>query len=283
VDERTHWLRTAAALLNAPTPELAHELFVDALMRLTHADVTTRVGLRPHDPEAISITVAARGAVPPRERWPDASQARAHPLSQYYATTTDRSPVRLTDLLAAGWTLDDDAREAMAALDITVHQMTLPCSPRGAHFDGWVVLNDDGFAEAELSLLTELQPLLVGLDRHIRLFSASVGVGVAAPEEDPALTPRERVVLDLMAVGATAEAIAARLAISARTVHKHQEHLYRKLAACDRLSAVLAAQRRGLLPGPDGSAWSRPGSAPLCATSEPSRIPVRTGRGRASA
>jgi DNA-binding CsgD family transcriptional regulator len=252
VDERTHWLRAASELLNAPTPERAHDLFIEELMRLTRADVTTRVGLTPHDPQAISITVAAREAMPPREHWPVASQARAHPLSQYYATTTDRSPVRLTDLVAAGWTLDDDAREAMAALDITVHQMTLPCSPRGADFDGWVVLNADGFRDADLSLLTELQPLLVGLDRHIRLFSAAVGLGVPVPQQDPALTPRERVVLDLMAVGATAERIAARLAISARTVHKHQEHLYRKLGACDRLSAVLAAQRRGLLPGPDG-------------------------------
>lgn len=252
MDVHARWLRTASELLNAPTPELAHGLFVEELMRLTHADMATRVGLTPHDPEAISITVAAREAVPPREHWPVASQARAHPLSQYYATTTDRSPVRLTDLVATGWVLDDDARDAMTALDITVHQMTLPCAPHRADFDGWVVLNTDGFRDADLSVLTELQPLLVGLDRHITLFSAAVGFGVPPPAEDPALTPRERVVLDLLAAGATAERIAARLAISARTVHKHQEHLYRKLGACDRLSAVLAAQRRGLLPGPGG-------------------------------
>jgi hypothetical protein len=30
-------------------------------------------------------------------------------------------------------------------------------------------------------------------------------------------------------------------------VHKHQENLYRKLGAVDRLSAVLEAQRAGLL------------------------------------
>ncbi len=66
-------------------------------------------------------------------------------------------------------------------------------------------------------------------------------------------------VLELLARGSTAEGVAARLAISPRTVHKHQEHLYRKLGACDRLSAVLAAQRLGLLPpGGSGRAASLP-------------------------
>ena len=252
MDEQARWIRLAAEILNAPLPSVAHDLLVEGLMRQTHADVATRIALTPQQPGALRIEVEAREAVPPREHWPVAAQARAHPLSQYYATTSDPSPVRLTDLVAAGWTLDEEARDAMVALDITVHQMTLPCAPHRADFDGWVVLNTEGFRDTDLSLLTELQPLLVGLDRHIRLFSASVGFGVPAPEKDPPLTPRERVVLDLMAVGSTAESIAARLAISARTVHKHQEHLYRKLGACDRLSAVLAAQRRGLLPGPDG-------------------------------
>ena len=43
-------------------------------------------------------------------------------------------------------------------------------------------------------------------------------------------------------------AIGIRLGISPRTVHKHQEHLYRKLGAVDRLSAVLRAQEAGVLP-----------------------------------
>ena len=65
------------------------------------------------------------------------------------------------------------------------------------------------------------------------------------------LTPRERIVLDHIARGATVDGIAARMAISRRTVHKHQEHLYRKLGAVDRLSAVLSAQRLGLISAPE--------------------------------
>ena len=57
------------------------------------------------------------------------------------------------------------------------------------------------------------------------------------------LTPRERRVLDLLADGLTARAIANRLSISPRTVHRHLGHLYRKLGAADRLTAVLRAQQ----------------------------------------
>lgn len=257
MDEHTRWIRAASEILNAPTPELAHDLFVDGLMRQTHADLVTRVGLTPQDPELIAICVEAREAVPPREHWPVAAQARAHPLGQYYATTSDHSPVRLTDLMAAGWTLDDDAHDAMVALGITEHQMTVPCDTRRGDFDGWVVMDSNGFSDDDLARLTDLHALLVGLDRHISLFAAAAGLGVPSPETAPALTPRERVVLELLARGSTAEGVAARLAISPRTVHKHQEHLYRKLGACDRLSAVLAAQRLGMLPaGESGRAAS---------------------------
>ena len=57
-----------------------------------------------------------------------------------------------------------------------------------------------------------------------------------------ALTARERVVLTLLSEGMTAVAIAHRLGISPRTVHKHLENIYVKLGVSDRLSAVLRVQ-----------------------------------------
>ncbi len=128
--------------------------------------------------------------------------------------------------------------------------MALPCAPRG-DFDGWIVLNEDGFTDDDLSTLTRLQSLLVGLDRHLTAFAQRERAPAAGPPDagpTPALTPREQVVLALVASGSTAQGIGARLAISPRTVHKHQENLYRKLGASDRLSAVLRAQAMGLLP-----------------------------------
>lgn len=62
------------------------------------------------------------------------------------------------------------------------------------------------------------------------------------------LTQRELTVLGLLAEGLTADAIARRLDISPRTVHRHLQHLYRKLGTTDRLATVLRAKAVGLLP-----------------------------------
>lgn len=251
MDELDRWIRAAAEILNAPAPELAHELFIEGLLRQTHADAAARIGLTPLDPEVVDIGVAADPKVSHREHWPVASVVRRHPFSRYYATSGDHSPVLLTDLLAAGWEFDDANRAAAEAMGLTEHQLTLPCHPEGGDFDGWAVFNSEGFSEDDLARLTALQPLLVGLDRHVALLAELERLRPPPDPEVVSLTQRERVVLGLMAGGGTAEGIAVRLAISPRTVHKHQEHLYRKLGASDRLSAVLAAQRLGLLTAPD--------------------------------
>ncbi|MHA6796634.1 LuxR C-terminal-related transcriptional regulator [Pseudonocardia bannensis] len=56
----------------------------------------------------------------------------------------------------------------------------------------------------------------------------------------------------MLAQGLTALAIGRRLAIAERTVHKHLQRTYAKLGVTDRLSAVLRAQRLGLLAGVHG-------------------------------
>jgi DNA-binding NarL/FixJ family response regulator len=60
------------------------------------------------------------------------------------------------------------------------------------------------------------------------------------------LTNRERDVL-LLATGQTADAVARRLQLSPRTVHKYLERIYSKLDVHDRLSAVVRAQQLGIL------------------------------------
>ncbi|QFZ21138.1 LuxR family transcriptional regulator [Saccharothrix syringae] len=71
-------------------------------------------------------------------------------------------------------------------------------------------------------------------------------LGVSGPA-DHGLTDREQTVLAVLAEGLTAEAIARRMDISPRTVHRHLQHVYRKLGTTDRLSTVLRAQSLGLL------------------------------------
>lgn len=101
------------------------------------------------------------------------------------------------------------------------------------------VLRSAPFSDKDAAHVARLTPLLRGLERVI--------AGLRSGGVPIVLTPRERTVLDALAGGSTAAGLAAGLRISPRTVHKHQEHLYRKLGAVDRLSAVLAAQRSGLL------------------------------------
>jgi two-component system, NarL family, nitrate/nitrite response regulator NarL len=61
------------------------------------------------------------------------------------------------------------------------------------------------------------------------------------------LSAREREILDLLAVGASAPDIAARLYLSTATVKTHLHNLYRKLDVSDRAAAVAEGMRRGLI------------------------------------
>jgi two-component system response regulator DesR len=84
--------------------------------------------------------------------------------------------------------------------------------------------------------------------RAVRM--VGLGMTVFQPQTDgttPALSPREREVLDLMAQGATNREIAAALHLSPHTIHEHTSGLYRKLGARNRADAVQRASRLGLI------------------------------------
>jgi ATP/maltotriose-dependent transcriptional regulator MalT len=65
---------------------------------------------------------------------------------------------------------------------------------------------------------------------------------------DQTLTPREREVLDLISAGRTNREIAGELFIAAKTAELHVSRVLRKLEARNRVEAIAAARRRGLLP-----------------------------------
>ncbi len=81
-----------------------------------------------------------------------------------------------------------------------------------------------------------------------KVLRAAARQAVHAPS--PALTPREREVLALLAQGASTHEIAARLVISPATVKTHVRNLLDKLEASNRAEAVARAASLGLLPDP---------------------------------
>ena len=67
-----------------------------------------------------------------------------------------------------------------------------------------------------------------------------------APPPPDRLTPREREVLHLLALGLTNREIASKLAVSAGTVKIHVEHIIAKLGVSDRVQAAVCAVKSGL-------------------------------------
>ncbi|GAA1842161.1 hypothetical protein GCM10009836_21900 [Pseudonocardia ailaonensis] len=138
---------------------------------------------------------------------------------------------------------------ALLRENATGQQLAFPIGP-GPTPRTVVVARREVYGAAEMALAGRIWRLLDGLDRQCRAYAAARRGGSRDAERvatSAELTPRERGVLGLLAEGHTAGAIARRLGIAERTVHKHLERCYAKLGVTDRLTAVLAAQRLGLV------------------------------------
>lgn len=97
----------------------------------------------------------------------------------------------------------------------------------------------------ESSPLSEGEPISVPRPREGR---SRTGNGDSLdPEANGELTPREVQVLQLLASGASTDAIMARLGIGRSTVRTHVQRILGKLAAHSRLEAVTTARSSGLL------------------------------------
>ena len=178
-----------------------------------------------------------------------------HPLLRYYLATGDPTPQQVADVPCG--LVDPRARAQWAqrchGLGVE-HQLAIPL-PSGTDGVRWFVLaRPTAFTAAQMHLARRVQKLIVGLDRQAAALRQWQCRG-PQPDDDAGatdvhLTPRELSVLTLVADGLTAAAVARRLVVAERTVHKHLERAYAKLGVSDRVSAVLRAQRLGILPEP---------------------------------
>ncbi|WP_338931312.1 LuxR C-terminal-related transcriptional regulator [Streptomyces netropsis] len=171
-----------------------------------------------------------------------------HPLLPYL-TAGERRPVTMSQICDR-WRHSQWRSEAFRDFG-TTQQLGLPM-PGGENALRTVVLGRKGdFTERELAFAARIQPLLAGVDSHVRELRRlrdAAGRGPGAVDADGhGLTPREFTVLGLLAEGLTADVIGRRLTISRHTVNRHLEKIYRKLGTNNRVSTVSLARRTGLV------------------------------------
>ncbi len=186
-------------------------------------------------------------AAPPSGVLPDAT---THPLIRWYSVTDSPAPQTLGRVPRAVASADMVAEWSAFARPFGItHQLALPLRT-GDGIEAYVVSRpDDDYDDGDVELAgLVLRALASLLAQHRAVRGAQeeqYGRG-----RDLGLTERESAVLRLLGAGLTAEAIGRRLRTSPRTVHKHLEHLYRKLGVRDRLMAVQRARDAGLLAAP---------------------------------
>ena len=242
----------AEHVLQVSTAETALTELSLGLMERTGADRAARVQVQADG----RVSWFLHGVSGPAElpSLPPPEELAQHPLHRFHLGPGGGAPALLAEVIRSGFAVPVRTRRIIDQLGLSIHQLSIPvehpCPETG--YQGWVMVGADGLAPDAPLLAREAQGLLCGLDRHIRLLQV-LPPGPPTGPMQIRLTPRERAVLLLLATGLTAQGIAVRLTISPRTVHKHQEHLYRRLGAVDRLSAVLRAQEAGLLPAPVGT------------------------------
>lgn len=110
-------------------------------------------------------------------------------------------------------------------------------------------------ASAFVATTAPVEELLAAI-RHAAVAAASFTAAglatafarrAAAPAAPALLSEREREVLDLLAEGLSAPAIAARIYVSTSTVKTYTGRLYDKLGATNRAQALMSAIRLGLI------------------------------------
>jgi DNA-binding CsgD family transcriptional regulator len=252
------WLELVGDLLQRAPPEFPHGQVAELLRTSFDAAVCSRnvVDAAWVDSVAGCWPADYLPSTPPSGRPADPSW---QPLLRWYAVTRSPAPQTLGRVpsavagprMVAAWT-------AFARpLGIT-HQLSVPLL-LGDGVEAFVLSRpDQDCSEEDTELAASILPALSALFRQQRVLddvpAAQYGLG-----RDVGLTGRELAVLRLLCAGLTAEAMARRLGTSPRTVHKHLEHLYRKLGVRDRLMAVQRARECGLLDGA-GKVGRRPGT-----------------------
>ena len=181
--------------------------------------------------------------------WRKGELLQRHPLACWHLTTNETQPTTIervpTSMVSAKWREPVIRGLRQVGLE---QQLSISLSLGSGGYDTYVLgRQGSDFTDDDLLVAGQVQRALIGLDRHIAIVRLLHDQGRGQAHPDAGLTSRELGILGLTAAGLSTHAIAHRLQCSPRTVHKHLEHLYRKLAVCDRLNAVRVARAWGLI------------------------------------
>ncbi|WP_344361163.1 helix-turn-helix transcriptional regulator [Streptomyces gobitricini] len=250
-DDYERMLALAVAVLESRQPETVWRLIAQELLRTLDGSVLLMKDEEwtPADGAVRAWLRDASAPVEPVGR--TAGFVRSgYPFATHYGSRTDREPRTAAQLVGERAWRHSETASALRDSFGTRHMLGLPFPDRDGAVRGFIVHRSGAdFDARDLHYAARVQPLLSAAAAQCRLLAPRQPAG--APGPAPAtggLTPRETAVLRTLAEGLPATAMARRLGVSVRTVHKHLQNLYRKLGTADRLGTVLRAQELGLLP-----------------------------------
>ena len=93
-----------------------------------------------------------------------------------------------------------------------------------------------------------LKAIHLSIERPLNFNSRRLKEAIALKNRDVGLTPREIEMLEKLPTGDTVQQIAAQLFVTESTVKTHLSAVYKKLGASNRVQAINAARKLGLLP-----------------------------------
>lgn len=183
----------------------------------------------------------------PYGRIPTAIATSLHPGVRHLVANRPVLPFSLTDVVSERVWWASELGRSMRPDWGRNYQLAVPVPTLDRATTSWVWTlgrEQHDFTGSDRDTAAALQPVLTVVARHQTTLQTHPRTGNAPTG---GLTPRELIVLDLLAEGLDAVTAGHCLGISPRTVHKHIEHIYRKLSATTRQQALFAARAHSIL------------------------------------
>jgi DNA-binding CsgD family transcriptional regulator len=232
---------------NTPDDDVGAEILepIGTLMNSDIAGLThLRYDGRPTDSSAYfwpDPTIALVGERMTRE-------SLMHPVVRFYLTTGNLDVLEASDVCGgrACWRATPSFAIIREEFGIT-EDLTIPLAVRDGVLSA-IVLGRSGHPysarERDVAQWVQLTTQLLDSQLHLRstILMSQARISAAPSARPHILTERELGVMDQMASGRTRHAAARQLGISARTLDRHLDNIYRKLGVSS-LVAALAATR----------------------------------------